>query len=470
VSDFRIEKDSMGEVQVPASAYYGAQTKRAADNFPISPWRLGRRFIQALGLIKWAAARVNEELGLIDHSVAEAVRTAADEVADGKHDDQFIIDVFQTGSGTSTNMNANEVIANRAIELMGGELGTKEPVHPNDHVNKCQSSNDVIPTATHLAALTAINEDLLPALEALASALEAKASEFDGVVKSGRTHLMDATPVRLGQEFAGYRAQVRQGLSRIRDTLPRLGQLALGGTAVGTGINAHQDFAPRAIRYLADRTGFALEEAPDHFEAQSSRDSVVEVSGALKVVAVSLAKIANDLRLMASGPRTGIAEIKLPALQPGSSIMPGKVNPVIPEAAIQVAAQVIGNDTAITIGGLGGQFELNTMMPLMAHDLLFSIETLAAAARVFADSCVSGIEADPERARELVERSLVIVTALVPAIGYDAAAEVSKEAYATGKSLREVVLERGLMTEEDLDAALDLWKMTHPGLGAGDGE
>jgi fumarate hydratase class II len=446
----------MGEVEVPASAYYGAQTQRAADNFPISGWRFGRRFIQALGLAKWAAAHANEDLGLLPADIAGAIRAAAEEVIAGDHDDQFVIDVFQTGSGTSTNMNANEVIANRASELLGGIRGAKHPVHPNDHVNRCQSSNDVI---------AAVNEALLPSLARLQAALEAKASEFDTVLKSGRTHLMDATPVRLGQEFAGYASQVSHAAVRIRRAAIHLGELALGGTAVGTGINADPAFAPRAIDHLRRRTGFDLVEAPDHFEAQGARDAVVEASGAVKTAAVSLARIANDLRWLASGPRTGIAEIRLPALQPGSSIMPGKVNPVVPEAVIQVAAQVIGNDAAITLGGLGSMFELNTMMPLMAHDLLFSIETLGAAAGLLAERCVEGIEADPRRAQELLERSLVIVTALVPLIGYDAAAEVSKEAYATGRSLREIVVAWGLLTSEEVDTALDLRRMTEPGLG-----
>lgn len=460
----------MGDVRVPANAYYGAQTQRAVDNFPISTWRLGRRFTQALGLIKWAAAQANEDLGLLDGRIASAIRTAAREVADGKFDDQFVIDVFQTGSGTSTNMNANEVIANRAIEILGGERGTREPVHPNDHVNKCQSSNDVIPSATHIAALLAISEDLLPALGRLKDALSNKAQAFDPLVKSGRTHLMDATPVRLGQEFGGFASQIEHGLARIAGTFPNLSELALGGTAVGTGINAHPEFAGRVIGMITEATGLPLREAEDHFEAQGARDAIVELSGELKAVAVSLARIANDVRWLGSGPRTGIAEIMLPALQPGSSIMPGKVNPVIPEAVIQVAAQVIGNDTAITLGGLGGNFELNTMMPLMAHDILFSIETLANAAGVFAEKCIEGIEADEARIQELVDRSLVTVTALVPMIGYDAAADASKEAYATGKSLREIVLERGLLTPQQIDEALDLKSMTEGGLTAGGGE
>ncbi|MGH7426470.1 MAG: class II fumarate hydratase, partial [Candidatus Methylomirabilales bacterium] len=420
----------MGEVEVPASAYYGAQTQRAVANFPISPWRFGRRFIQALGLTKWAAARANEELALVPEELSRAIEEAAEEVIAGQLDDQFVLDIFQTGSGTSTNMNANEVIANRAIEILGGERGSKAPVHPNDHVNRCQSSNDVIPTAIHLAALLAIHEDLLPSLERLRAALEAKAGEFDGIVKPGRTHLMDATPVRLGQEFSGYASQVAHDITRIRRALPHLEELALGGTAVGTGINAHPEFAPRAVAHLSSRTGLDLVEAPNHFEAQGARDAAVEASGALRTVAVGLARIADDLRRLASGPRAGIAEIRLPALQPGSSIMPGKVNPVIPEVVIQVAAQVVGNDVAITMAGMGSHFELNTMMPLIAYDLLFSIETLAAAAGVLAERCVMGIEADARQAAEMLHRSLVTVTALVPLIGYDAAAEISKEAYA----------------------------------------
>ncbi|MGH2722372.1 MAG: class II fumarate hydratase [Actinomycetota bacterium] len=467
---FRVEKDSMGEVQVPAGAYYGGQTQRAVENFPISGLRFPRRFVRALGLVKWAAAKANLELGLLPEREGEAILRAAEEVVAGRHDNDFVVDVFQTGSGTSTNMNANEVIANRAIELLGGTVGSRTPVHPNDHVNRCQSSNDVIPTATHVAALLAIDEVLVPGLGQLRAALAAKAAAFDGVVKSGRTHLMDATPVRLGQEFAGYASQVEHALARFEATRPRLAELALGGTAVGTGINAHEEFAPRAIAHVARRTGLPLREAPDHFEAQGARDAVVELSGVLKGVAVSVAKIANDLRWLASGPRTGIAEIRLPALQPGSSIMPGKVNPVIPEAVIQVAAQVIGNDVAVTLGGLGGTFELNTMMPLMAHDVLFSTETLGAAAAVLASRCVEGIEADPDRALDLAGRSLVTVTALVPVLGYDLAADIAKEADATGRPPREVVAARGLLTEAELDEVFDLRRMTEGGIGSGGGD
>jgi fumarate hydratase, class II len=470
MGEFRIEKDSMGEVRVPADAYYGGQTQRAVENFPISGLRFPRRFIRALGLVKWAAAKANLDLGLLPAREGEVILRAAEEVVAGSHDTQFVLDVFQTGSGTSTNMNANEVIANRAIELLGGTRGSKTPVHPNDHVNRCQSSNDVIPTATHVAALLALEEVLVPALVQLRTALAGRAEAFDGIVKSGRTHLMDATPVRLGQEFAGFASQIEHALARLADCTPRLAELALGGTAVGTGINAHEEFARRAIAHMASRTGLPLAEAPDHFEAQAARDAVVELSGVLKSVAVSMAKIANDLRWLASGPRTGIAEIRLPSLQPGSSIMPGKVNPVIPEAVIQVAAQVIGSDVAVTLGGLGGTFELNTMMPLMAHNVLFSIETLGAAAGLLASRCVEGIEADPARALELAGRSLVTVTALVPALGYDLAADIAKEADATGKSPREVVASRGLLSESELDEVFDLRRMTEGGLGSGGGD
>jgi fumarate hydratase class II len=463
----RIERDAMGEVTVPAGAYFGAETQRAVDNFPISSWRFPRRFIEALGLIKWAAAKANQELGLLPAHIAEAIAEAADEVAGGKLDDHFVVDVFQTGSGTSTNMNANEVIANRANEILGAGLGAIHPVHPKDHVNRCQSSNDVIPTATHLAALAAIRQELLPALEHLEQALKSKAEEFDGILKSGRTHLMDATPVRLGQEFAGFASQVTHSIARVRSALPHLSELALGGTAVGTGLNAHPRFAERAIEYLTERTGFDLIEAPDHFEAQGARDAVVEASGVFRAVAVSVSRIANDLRWLASGPATGIAELKLPALQPGSSIMPGKVNPVIPEAVIQVAAQVIGNDVTIALGGLGGIFELNTMMPVMAYDLLFSIQSLASAAEILAAKCVEGIEADAERTRKLLSANLATVTVLVPVIGYDEAARISRLASESGKGIRTVLLEEGMMTADEIDRVLDLEAMTRPGVNRG---
>jgi fumarate hydratase, class II len=463
VSDFRIEMDTMGEVRVPAGAYYGAQTQRAVENFPVSGLRFSRRFIQAIGLIKGAAAKVNAELGLLDPRIADAVQRAADEVADGRLDAEFVLDVFQTGSGTSTNMNANEVIANRAAELLGGQRGSKE-VHPNDHVNMCQSSNDVIPTAIRLAALLGISEGLIPALERLGAALAAKADEFDDVVKVGRTHLMDATPVRLGQEFSGYATQVARGVGRLGSALERLAELPLGGTAVGTGLNAHPEFSARAIALLSDRTGHPLREAADHFEAQGAQDALVEGSGALKTVAVSLMKIANDIRWMGSGPRGGLGELRLPSLQPGSSIMPGKVNPVITEVVRQVGAQVIGNDAAVTVGGALGDFELNVMMPVMAHNLLEAVDLLTGAATIFRERCVEGLEADAERARALVEQSFPIITALVPKIGYEAAADIAKEAQATGRGVREITAGLELLSPEELEEALDVRKMTEGGI------
>ncbi|MBT8197938.1 MAG: class II fumarate hydratase [Acidimicrobiia bacterium] len=459
----RIERDSMGEVSVPADAYYGASTQRAVDNFPISELRFGRRFIWALGLIKGSAAKINRENGSVDADKAEAIISAADEVMNGSHDGHFVVDIFQTGSGTSTNMNANEVIANRATEIMGGELGSKL-VHPNDHVNAGQSSNDVIPTAIHVAGVAAIREDLIPALDGLAGALEAKAEEFDAIIKSGRTHLMDATPIRLGQEFGGYAAQIRKGIDRSEAAAVELEELALGGTAVGTGINAPAGFAPAVIASMAKTSGHGFYEAVDHFEAQGAKDAVVSASGAMKTVATSMFKIANDLRWLSSGPRTAIAEIKLPSLQPGSSIMPGKVNPVIPEMAMQVAAQVMGNDTAIAWGGANGNFELNVMMPVMAHNLLESAALLSRAADVLRTKCIEGIEADEARATELVERNVIIITALVPKIGYDLAAKVAKTAFEEGRGVRDVALEMEVLPEADLDAALDLRPMTEGGV------
>ncbi len=459
----RIERDSMGEVPVPDGAYYGASTQRAVDNFPISDLRFGRTFIWAMGMLKASAASTNESIGVIDATTAEAIIAASEEVMSGDLDDHFVLDIFQTGSGTSTNMNANEVIANRATEILGGELGSKL-VHPNDHVNASQSSNDAIPTAIHIAAVAGIEQNLLPALDALADALDAKAVAFDDVLKSGRTHLMDATPVRLGQEFGGYARQVHNGAARIRSVLPELLELALGGTAVGTGINAPEGFASATIAEMARRSGYPFVEAPDHFEAQSAKDAVVSTSGALKTVAVSLFKIANDLRWMSSGPRTAIAEIRLPSLQPGSSIMPGKVNPVIAEMMMQVAGQVIGNDTAITWGGANGNFELNVMMPLMAHNLLESIDLLSTASAVMKGKMVDGIEADPERARWLLEQNVIIITALVPVIGYDRSAEVAKKAFAEGRGVRDVALEMGVLPEDELNAALDLRPMTEGGV------
>jgi len=457
--EHRIEKDSMGEVKVPIDALYGASTQRAVDNFPISNLRFSRRFIWALGLQKGSSASVAAEMGHLDQAKADAIRRAADEVMGGDLDNQFVLDIFQTGSGTSTNTNANEVIAARADRILGeGE------VHPNDDVNFGQSSNDVIPTAIYVAAVAAMREELLLALGRLAESLEAKSAEFADVVKSGRTHLMDATPVTLGQEFGGFAAQVRKGVERVEKVLPELEELALGGTAVGTGINAPEGYAAAVIALMAERTGFPYREADDHFEAQGSKDAAVMASGALKTIATSLFKIANDIRFLGSGPTSGLAEIRLQALQPGSSIMPGKVNPVMSEMMMMVAAQVIGNDTAITWGGANGNFELNVMMPVIAHNLLESIELLANAADTFATRGVDGIEANEQRARELVERNAIIVTALNPHIGYDNGARIAKESVATGRSVRELVLEAGLMSEAELDEALDLKGMTEGGL------
>jgi len=462
--DTRIEKDSLGPVEVPARAYYGAQTERARQNFPVSGLRFPRRFLAALAMIKSECAAINAEMEIVPRKLADAIRQAAEEVVEGKLDEHFPLDIFQTGSGTSTNMNANEVISNRAIEILGGTLGSKDPVHPNDHVNAGQSSNDVIPTAIHLAAYLSIAHDLEPALAHLAEALEKKAAEFDDVVKIGRTHLQDAVPVRLGQEFSGYAQQVRNGIDRVRSVKPRLAQLALGGTAAGTGLNAPPGFADRVIARLAQRTGEPFVGAPNKFEALASKDACVEASGALKTIAASLTKIANDLRWLGSGPRAGLGEIQLPSLQPGSSIMPGKVNPVIPEMTLMVCAQVIGNDAAITIAGMNGNFDLNVMMPVLAYDLLQSIGTLAAACGLLADRCVDGIQADRERVREMVERSLMMVTALAPKIGYDAAAAIAKEAYATNRTVREVCLEKRLLSKEELDEVLDPRQMTEGGI------
>ena len=454
----------MGELQVPDDALYGASTQRAVENFPISNLRFGRRFIWALGLLKREAARVNKALGVVTPEQGDAIVAAADEVVGGALDEHFVLDIFQTGSGTSTNTNANEVIANRATQLMGGELGGERLVHPNDHVNQGQSSNDVIPTSIHIAAVAAIREDLLPALDALAASLAAKAEAFDGVVKSGRTHLMDATPVTLGQEFGGFATQIRKGRERVESSLPGLEELALGGSAVGTGLNAPAGFAADTIAGIAESTGYPFREADDHFEAQAAKDAVVFASGALKTVAQAMFKIVNDLRWLSSGPRTGIAEIKLPSLQPGSSIMPGKVNPVIPEMVMQVAAHVIGNDTAITWGGANGNFELNVMMPMMAHNLLESIHLLASASDTLRTKCVDGIEADEDRNTELVERSIIIITSLAPKIGYDAAAAIAKEAFASGRGVREVAAEMTDLSPEELDAALDIEAMTRGGI------
>ena len=458
----RIEKDSMGEVKVPKSAYYGAQTVRAMENFPISGIMMPIEFIRVLGKVKRAAAEVNFKLGLLDREIAEAIFAASDEVINGKMDSEFVVDIFQTGSGTSTNMNMNEVIANRASELMGGSLGQKRPVHPNDHVNKGQSSNDVIPTAIHVLLLQESEEVLIPRLRELADALGDKAAEFKGIVKIGRTHLQDATPIRLGQEFSGYESMVLDGIERIKAGYPRLSELAIGGTAVGTGINTHPSFGVMMAERISVLTGHSFVEASNHFAAQGSRDAVVEFSGALKSLAVSLIKIGNDLRWLGSGPRCGIGEISIPELQPGSSIMPGKVNPVIAESLVQVAAQVIGNDAAVTIGGLSGNFELNVMMPMILYNTLQSLQLLANGCAVFTEKCVRNIAADEERCRSFVEQSLAMCTALVPEIGYDRAAKIAQEAWKSGKTVRQVVEEQAIIPEKQVGKLLDPLSMTEP--------
>ena len=458
----RIEKDSLGEVSVPTDAYYGAQTQRAVDNFPISGIPFGRGFIYALGVIKRSTAEANMELGLLDKTVGNAVVKAANEVMDGGLDRHFPIDIFQTGSGTSTNMNTNEVISNRAIEILGGELGSKSPVHPNDHVNMGQSSNDVIPTAIHVAGALAVHNELIPALQHFHSALEAKATAWDHIIKSGRTHLMDATPVRLGQEFGGYAAQIANGIRRAENARNALLELALGGTAVGTGINRPPTFPANAIARIASETGLPFVEAANHFEAQGARDGVVEASGQLKTIAASYMKIANDIRWLGSGPRTGFYEIALPSIQPGSSIMPGKVNPVLCEMLTMVSAQVMGNDVAINIGGQGGNFELNVYLPMMAHNLMQSVTILANGARAFTDKCVVGIEANEENCTQSVERNLAICTSLAPAIGYDQAAAISKEAFKTNRTVREVAIEWNVLPADELDALLNGRAMTEP--------
>lgn len=450
----RTEEDSLGPVQVPENACYGAQTQRAVENFAISGLRFQPSFIHALGLIKKCAAITNCELGLLDGDRKDAILAAAQEVIEGKLDEQFVLDVFQTGSGTSTNMNVNEVIAGRANEILTGRRGGRQPVHPNDHVNLGQSSNDVIPSAIHIAALGAVRNRLIPGLERLLQSLRMKSSEFSTVRKIGRTHLQDAVPMTLGQEFGGYARQVELAMERLRAAGERLAELALGGTAIGNGLNTHPRFAAKTIALLSQETGCPFYEAPNHFAAQAAQDASVEASGALKTVAVSLSKIANDIRWLASGPRCGLGEINLPALQPGSSIMPGKVNPVIPEAIIQVAAQVIGNDAAITMGGLGGYFQLNTMLPVIAYNLLQSVELLASAASVFADRCVAGITANVETCAANIERSLALSTFLAPAIGYDKAAAVTRKAFAENKTIREVVIETNIMSEQDFQKLL----------------
>jgi fumarate hydratase class II len=458
----RTETDSMGAMQVPADAYYGAQTARAVENFPISPLRFPRVFMRALGMIKKHAAATNEALGLLPARISQAIQQAAQEVAEGKWDAQFVVDIFQTGSGTSTNMNANEVIANRASELLGGHRGDKS-VHPNDHVNLGQSSNDVIPTAIHVAALDLLENQLLPALAELHAALLKKSLDFRDILKSGRTHLQDATPIRLGQEFSGYASQVEHGIERLRTAQTALRELALGGTAVGTGINTHPEFARRAIEALARETGLNLREARNHFEAQSAIDACVEASGALRAVAVSLIKIANDIRWLGSGPRCGLGELRLPATQPGSSIMPGKVNPVMCEMLIQVCAQVLGNDTVVAFSGTYGAFELNTMLPVTAYNLLQAIELLGRGSRVFAQRCITGLEAQVDRCEAEVENSLAMCTALAPVLGYDRAAQIAKAAYESGRTVREVALEISGLDRAKLEELLDPRRQTQPG-------
>ncbi len=460
----RTEKDSMGEMPVPADALYGATTQRAVLNFPISGYRFSRSFLRALGLVKSAAAKANQELGKISAEEAGYIEAAAEEVIDGKLDRHFPIDIFQTGSGTSTNMNANEVIANRASQLAGQPIGSKKPVHPNDHVNMGQSSNDVIPTAMHVAAAETLQNDLLPALEELGDALAAKSREFWDIIKIGRTHLMDATPVRLGQEFAGYARQARLGAERVKSALRAVEELPLGGTAVGTGLNCHPDFPRLAIGHLSKRTKVTFREAADHFEAQSAKDGLVEASGLVKATATGLFKVANDIRWLSSGPRCGIGEIALAATQPGSSIMPGKVNPVMCEALMQVCAQVFGGDATITwAAAAGSSFELNVMMPVLAHHFLENTRILANAVRVFTDKCVRGITANEARCNELVEYSMAMVTSLAPIIGYDRAAEIAKESGKTGKTVREICREQQVLPEAELNAALDPVEMTKPG-------
>src|SRR2546428_1181141 len=464
--DARVERDSMGEVQVPQTAYYGASTERARQNFPISNLRVPRRFVRALAQIKGAAALVNTELGLLEARLANAIQQAAEEVEEGKFDRDFVVDVFQTGSGTSTNTNANEVIANRANEILGHPLGSRQPVHQNDHVNRCQSSNDVTPSAMQLPALVAIHEELVPALSFLQETLGRKAKEFMPVVKTGRTHLQDATPIRLGQEFLGYAGQAERSIDRIRRTAEELAELPLGGTAVGTGVNAHPEFAQRVCAHLSRRAGVMVRETDNHFQAQATLDAVLSTAGALRTIAVSLWKIGNDLRWFASGPRSGLGEITLPEVQPGSSIMPGKVNPVIIESMTMVVAKVLGNDETIAIAAQSGSiFELNLMMPVAAYCLLETIALLSTSTQNLAHRCITGIKAT-ERGPQMVEQGLMLATALAPAVGYDAAAAIAKEALTTGKTIRDVARERTRLSPEELDRLLDPGRMTGPGVEA----
>ncbi|MAS95333.1 MAG: aspartate ammonia-lyase [Verrucomicrobiales bacterium] len=454
-SVFRIERDTMGEMEVPVEALWGASTQRAVLNFPISGRGVDPGIVHAYGLIKWASAEANRELGIVPQDLTSLIGTAAEEVFLGKHDEHFVVDVFQTGSGTSTNMNANEVISNRCSQLAGEEIGSRKPVHPNDHVNQSQSSNDTFPTAIHIAVSLALANELIPALQSLRDSLEERASAFHGVLKIGRTHLMDATPVRLGQEFSGYARQVDLAVVRANKALKALSELPLGGTAVGTGLNCPEGFAGLAIAFISKHTGVEFEEAQNHFEAQAGKDAVVEVSGQMKTIATSLFKVANDIRLLSSGPRCGIGEISLPATQPGSSIMPGKVNPVMSESLMQVCAQVFGNDAAVTWGGANGNFELNVMMPMMARNILESITLLTNAATQFREKCVVGIEANRDRCEELIEWSMSMVTSLAPKIGYETAAKIAKEAVQTGKTVRQICEEKEILPVKELDSALD---------------
>ena len=458
----RKEKDSMGSMQVPDDAYYGAQTQRAVENFPISGITISKSMIRALGIIKRSAAMVNHKLGILDEERKNAIVHAADEIIDGKFDDQFPVDIYQTGSGTSSNMNCNEILSNRASEIMGGTIGSKDPVHPNDHVNLGQSSNDVIPTAIHIAANTMLEKELIPALLKLADELEKKVSEFAGVVKIGRTHLQDATPITLGQEFSGYTQMVKNGVKRIQNAQDLLSELAQGGTAVGTGINTKEPFGALMAKEISSYTGMSFRESANHFEAQGAQDAAVETSGMLKTIAVSLSKIANDIRWLGSGPRAGLGELILPAVQPGSSIMPGKTNPVICESMIQVCAQVIGNDTAITIGGQGGIFELNLMLPLIAHNLMNSIEILTHGTQVFTDKLITELKANKEICAGYIEGSLAMCTSLAPIIGYDRAAEISHKAYESGKTVREIAIEENVLDLKILEKIFDHESMTKP--------
>jgi fumarate hydratase, class II len=463
----RIEKDSMGEMKVPGEALYGATTQRAVENFPVSGIRFSRDFVRILAVVKASCAEVNKKLKLLDSKVADAIVKASVEIEEGKHDEQFVLDIFQTGSGTSTNMNFNEVAANIANLKLGSKIGSKSPVHPNDHVNRGQSSNDVIPTVIHVAAAWSVREKLLPALKNLEVTLGKKVKAFKGIVKTGRTHLQDATPILLAQEFSGYEEQVKKSRARIERAVEDLHELAIGGTAVGTGINTHPSFGKEVATLLSKKLKISFREAQNHFEAQASKDACVEVSGSLKTAAVALTKIANDIRLLSMGPRCGLSEIHLPAVQPGSSIMPGKVNPVIAESLLQVCAQVIGNDVTISISGASGNFELNTMMPVIAHNLLQSIECLANAVKIFDEKCIQGIEANTERIEETIRRSLMLATALAPVVGYDKAAEISKRAFKENKTIREIAETALKLPKKQLDEILDPAKMVVPGAGGG---